>query len=308
MYASFNARAAGLNLSAAETIELAARAGFGGVDLLVRDLVDAGEDPRALRARMDHLGLVGGGFPIPVEWRKDASLFEHGLARLPRLADAAATLGLWRAGTWVLPETPAAPAGTGEPVEAFNAVVAMHRVRLGAMARILARLGIRLGLEVIGVASARSGKGQPFVTRLADFDRVLGSLWTEAPNFGIVLDNWHLYAAGESVEAALQWGIQRVVWVHLADLPATAPRDPAAMIDSRRGLPGENGAIDAKGVLRRVSEAGYEGPVTVEPMPGCRSLAGRSAAAVADQVAASLRPLWPDSIPGVRVRGGPSAT
>jgi len=75
MYASFNARTIGLTLSAARTLELAADAGFDGEDLMVRDLLDAGDDPRALRARMDDLGLRGGAFPLPVHWRGHAAEF-----------------------------------------------------------------------------------------------------------------------------------------------------------------------------------------------------------------------------------------
>ena len=141
------------------------------------------------------------------------------------------------------------------------------------MARTLQPFGIRLGLEVIGVASFRTGRGLPFVTRLADLGQLLDSLRDEAPNVGIVLDSWHLYAAGESVEAGLAWGVEQVVWTHLADLPAAALRDPAAMNDNDRGLPGENGAIDCKALLQRLASAGYHGPVTAEPMPGCRTLA-----------------------------------
>ena len=52
-----------------------ALAGFDGVDLMVRDLLDAGDDPRAIRARMDDLGLRGGAFPLPVHWRGVAEEF-----------------------------------------------------------------------------------------------------------------------------------------------------------------------------------------------------------------------------------------
>ncbi|MBV8432067.1 MAG: sugar phosphate isomerase/epimerase, partial [Solirubrobacterales bacterium] len=241
MFTSFNARAAGLTLSAAESIELAARAGFDGIDLLVRDLIDSGEDPWALRARMDELGLRGGAFPMPVRWRGDAATFARDLERLPRLARAAKILGLLRTGTWVLPETPERP-DTPEACAAHRAaVVRLHVERLGAVARVLDRFGIRLGLEVLGVASLRTGRGLPFVCRMADLDPLLGSLRDTAPNLGVVLDGWHLYAAGESIEAGLIWGIRRVVWVHVADLPVAARPDPTAMCDNDRGLPGEQG-------------------------------------------------------------------
>src|SRR5262249_51062202 len=133
--------------------------------------------------------------------------------------------------------------------------------------------------------------------RMSELDAVLGSLWEEAPNLGVVVDSWHLYAAGETVEAGLAWGTQRVVWVHVADLPAAAERDPAAMSDSDRGLPGENGAIDSTALLQRLSGATppYDGPVTAEPMPGCRSLVNLEPEARAHRVAAALRSIWPSN-------------
>jgi sugar phosphate isomerase/epimerase len=243
---------------------------------------------------MDDRGLRGGAFPNPVQWRQDAATFRQDLSQLPRLAEAAAQLGLQSTATWVLPETPALT-GPG----ADHAVVAeMHHERLGAMARTVHQFDIRLGLEVIGVASFRTGRGLPFITRLADLDQLLDSLRAESTNVGIVLDSWHLYAAGESVEAGLAWGIDQVVWIHLADLPAGALRDRAAMNDNDRGLPGENGAIDCKALLQHLASAGYHGPVTAEPMPGCRTLAPRKQPQdVANQVAAALRSVWPSTQP-----------
>ena len=292
MYTSFNARALGLRSTTAESLELAARAGFDGVDLLVRDLLEAGDDPREVRRRMDDLGLRGGAFAMPVSWRGDAETFERDLACLPRLAEAAALLGLSRTATWVLPEV---RGPEGDPGAPRAAAVRLHVERLGAIARMLDRFGLRLGLEVIGVASSRTGRGEPFVTRLADLRTVLRPLWDEAPNLGIVLDGWHLYAAGETVEEGLAWGVGRIAWIHIADLPAGAPRDPSAMIDDDRGLPGEHGAIDSQGLLRCAKEAGYQGPVTAEPMPGCRSLANLDAGSAARRVAAAVRSVWPVS-------------
>ena len=287
MFSSFNARAVGLaGLSASETVDLAADAGFEGVDLMVRDIVQAGDDPAAVRARMDRLGLRGGAFPMPVEWRGDEAAFRRDLADLPRLAAAAATLGLTCTGTWVMPETPG-------PLDDRREVAALHVRRVGAIARVLGDRGIRVGLEVIGVESSRSGRGTPFVTRLADLDRELGAIWTEAENLGILLDAFHLYAAGESIEAGLAWGVDRVVWAHVADLPASAPDDRSIVVDSDRGLPGENGVVDVRGFLARLAREGYEGPVTVEPMADCRSLAGLGAYDVARRVNAALTDAWP---------------
>ena len=213
---------------------------------------------------MDDRGLRGGAFPNPVQWRQDAATFRQHLSRLPRLAEAAAQLGLRRTSTWVLPETPAL---TG-PGADHAAVVEMHVERLGAIAHTLQQFDIRLGLEVIGVASFRIGRGLPFVRRMADLGQLLDPLRAEAPNVGIVLDSWHLYAAGESIEAGLVWGVDEVVWTHLADLPAAALRDPAAMYDNDRGLPGENGAIDCKALLKHLAMQATTGRSPPSRCPG----------------------------------------
>jgi sugar phosphate isomerase/epimerase len=293
MYTTFNARMLGLSLPAADTIDLAASAGFDGVDLLVRDLLDAGDDPRELRARIDALGLRGGAFPMPVQWRAGAARFAEDLAQLPRLAEAAAILGLARTNTWVMPETDESPTTSPDRAAHHAAVVRLHVERLGAIARVLDGFGIRLGLEVIGVESSRTGRGLPFLFRLADLDQVLDSIRVEAPDVGIVLDSWHLYAAGESVEAGLAWGVDQVVVVHVADLPSGASADRLAMNDNDRGLPGEHGAIDSKVILNRLSRAAYEGPVTAEPMPACRTLAGLTPESIAGRVARAMRSVWP---------------
>ena len=109
MYSNFSARALGLSLSAKESIGLAAATGFDAVELPVRDLVLAGADPLRLRAKMDDLGLRGGTWPLPVDWRNGAEVFARDLQRLDGYAEAAAVLGLTRTGTWVMPETASRP-------------------------------------------------------------------------------------------------------------------------------------------------------------------------------------------------------
>ena len=104
IYPSWNARAVGLDMNAHDAIEVAARAGFEGVDLLVRDIVDSGGDVGELRRRMDGLGVRGGAWPLPVNWRGDAARFHDDLERLHVYADAALRLDLLCTGTWVLPE------------------------------------------------------------------------------------------------------------------------------------------------------------------------------------------------------------
>lgn len=297
MFKSLNFRALGLTVPARTAVELAAKLGFGGVDLLVRDLVEAGDDPDELRARMDDLNLRGGAWPLPMDWRGSAERFAHDLERLPRLASVAARLGLVRTGTWVMPETPERPETEAARASHRAAMIEMHVARLGAIARVLADQGVRLGLEVIGVESFRTGLGMPFVHRMADLDPVLGAVWREAANLGIVLDNWHLFAADEDLDAALNRGIDRVVWVHVADLPDSARPDRTTLRDDYRGLPGDHGAIDTAGLLRRLADLGYDGPVTAEPLSNHPRLQGLAPDAAAREVARAFEAVWPAILP-----------
>jgi sugar phosphate isomerase/epimerase len=298
VFASFNARALSIDLSAPETIDLAASAGFAGVDLVVRDVVERGLDPAELRRRLDDQGLRGGAWPLVINWRSDPERYRRDLELLPRLAEAAAVLGLTRTGTWVLPETPDRPATEAARVAHMDAVARWHRDRLGPIIRVLDAHGTRLGLEAIGVPSFRTGHGVPFVTRLADLDAVLGADWGDDPTPGIILDSFHLYAADEDPATVLAWGIDRVVWVHLADLPGPGLLDRSAIQDHERGLPGDVGAVANRELLQMLADRGYDGPVTAEPLAACPALAGRSAAEAAHRVAVSLRRVWPTGIPG----------
>jgi len=108
------------------------------------------------------------------------------------------------------------------------------------------------------------------------------------------MDGFHLYAAGEAVEAGLRWGVERVVWVHVADLPGSTVPDRAQIVDAERGLPGENGTVDSRKLLDRLDELGYDGPVTAEPLAGCRSLRGLGPEGKARAVALAIRSVWPD--------------
>ena len=300
MYASWNARAVGLGLTAGETVEVAAQAGFDAVDLLLRDLVESRVDPQSVRGRMDELGLRGGAWPLPVHWRGNPEQFAEDLRDLPRYARAAATLGLQRTGTWVLPETAPTFFPGSEGDDLLRRTVRLHVERLGKIAEILADHGSRLGLEIMGPASARRGPGATFVHQYHRLTDQLGELRDEHPNVGVLVDAFHLFAAGEAIEAGFVWGVDSVVWVHVAD---SANPDRLRVLDHERALPGETGLADCRGLLKRLAEQGYDGPVTVEPLKHCRSLQGLDTLATARRALASLQTVWPRPLVDASTRG-----
>jgi sugar phosphate isomerase/epimerase len=294
MYPSWNARAVGLDLSAIETMEIAARAGFAGVDLLVRDLVESGEDPTRVRDRMDELGIRGGAWPLPVNWRDDEARFIEDLRQLPRHAKAAAILGLFRTGTWVLPAIDPSRAGHVKHEDLIARTAAFHVDRLGKIAKVLADHDIRLGLEVLGPDTTRKGRGAAFVHRYAHLADRLGALKEEHSNVGVLVDAFQLFAAGEVCEAGFVWGDDSVVWVHLAD---SGSPDRAGVLDQDRALPGETGWADCRELIQKLAERAYDGPVTAEPLHHCKSLKGLNSLATARRTLGALRSVWPDNRP-----------
>ncbi|HEU5116205.1 MAG TPA: sugar phosphate isomerase/epimerase family protein [Isosphaeraceae bacterium] len=300
MFTSFYARGLGLRLSARDSIELAASEGFAAVDLLVRDLLEQGEDSRDLQHLMKDLGLRGGAWALPVDWRSEPEVFERDRKALPRLAAVAAELGLFRTGTWVLPA--GLLPGMDEGTDARARLVDAHVERLGLISRVLSREGIRLGLEVIGPETFRTGRGPEFIHRLGDpdlailIDRLNATLPSGSPRVGILLDTFHLHASGETLEPVLdRFGVESIVWVHVADLPADFSGDRSEILDHDRGLPGESGLVPNAWVLKILDGSGYQGPISAEPLAGCRRLKGRDAAEIAHVCALAMRSVWPGS-------------
>jgi len=79
---------------------------------------------------------------------------------------------------------------------------------------------------------------------------------------GLLLDSWHWYRAGASLDDIRKAGKARIVTVHISDsAKVTSP----ATRDDTRLLAGE-GVIDLVGFLRALKEIGYEDGVSPEPV------------------------------------------
>ncbi|GIW87232.1 MAG: hypothetical protein KatS3mg108_1556 [Isosphaeraceae bacterium] len=311
MFPSLYPRALGWSLPAHDQIALAAAARFSAVDLAVRDLHDQGASAPDLRRQLDSLGLRAGGFPLPVDWRSlDPNRIQDQISRLPYLAEFAQTLGLLTASTWLLPAADdhalACACAARPPMRPPNdldpdGLLRLHLALLSPIVRILHRHGLRLALEVIGVPSFRLGRRATFIHRLDDprlawLVSALNHL-VDAPRghaVGLLCDTFHLYAADEPIEHALAWGPEAIAWVHVANLPPDFDGPRSAIRDDDRGLPSHHGPVPNRLVLKRLAEAGYRGPVSPEPMPGCRSLAGLPPRHQAQLLRDALQTVWPE--------------
>jgi len=272
MFGNLCPGAVGLGGSMAEVLPLAKRSGFAGVDPQVNEPVD---ETLALYAS---LGLRMGSVGLPVEFRETHADFQRGLEQLPAFAKRAQALGCTRCATWLRPAS---------DVLTYRENFARHVHRLGAVARVLADHGLRFGLEFVGPATSRQGKHSEFVHTLPQLLELRDAIGLDT--VGVLLDAWHWYTSGGTLEELRKLRNQDIVLVHVNDAPKGIPVDE--QLDNTRDLPGATGVIDLPGFMGALQSIGYDGPVTVEPF--CKRLNDLSREERAQVVADSLRSILP---------------
>jgi len=258
-----------------QTIELAAKHGFGGIEVgigAIADRVEA-DGAAAVTGPLQEAGLRMESFGLPVEFRKDEGTYQSSMTELPRLAAAAEAVGLTRCSTYILP--------FHNELD-FERNFAQHAARLTPVARQLGEHGIRFGLEYVGPKTLRAGKPHEFIHDMRGMLRLCEA--TGEPNMGLLLDSFHWHCARESADDIRALSAEQIVLVHVND--AKPGRAPEEQVDNERELPGETGVIDLSGFMSSVASAGYAGPVIVEPFRN--DLADQPADEVAARVSRSL--------------------
>ena len=136
--------------------------------------------------------------------------------------------------------------------------------RFAAIAEVLLRTQIRLGLEFLGPLYFRQGRAggpptTPFVWNLPD---TLALAKDCGPNIGVILDVWHWHHSGSTIADILAADSSRIVHVHVSDAKETPPAD---VRDNQRVMPGE-GIIDLVGFFQALKKIGYADGVSPEPL------------------------------------------
>ena len=230
-------------------LQLAHYNGFSGLEFDVRTVADLGAE--VAKEKFHEAGVLPVVFGLTVEWRRDEETWRQGLAELPRLAKAAADLGCRRTATWVL---------SASDEREMDENVVFHVERFAPIAEVLGEHGISLGLEFIGPKTLRDRFKYPFVYTQ---DGMLELGAKIGPNVGLLLDAWHWYTSGGTVEDLQRLRPEQVIYVHVNDAPAGIPVDE--QVDNVRKLPGATGVIDMAGFVGALKEIGYDGPVATEP-------------------------------------------
>lgn len=243
----------GFHTSFPESVELASKYGFEGLD------PDASYfallDNEALKRLLDDLhkrNLKFGAAGLPVEFRKDSDTFNDGLKKLPATAATLQRAGIGRVSTWVLPCSKDLT---------YQQNFQQHADRLRQCAQILSDHGQKLGLEYVAPHTLLRSQKYPFVHTMSEMKKLMAAIGTN--NLGIQLDSWHWFNAQETDQDLLTLHNSDVMTVDLNDAPAGLTLDQYQ--DGSRELPAATGVIPVKQFLDALAKIDYDGPIQAEP-------------------------------------------
>ena len=267
--------AIGVSANQREAAELAVRHGFESVGADGGYLAGMSDGQLAdLKAWMKDNKLVFGAAGLGVEFRQDQARFEEGLETLPKIGSGLERAGVTRIGTWLMPSS-----RSMTYVQNFR----QHTARLRETAKVLKDHGVRLGLEYVGPKTSWAGSRYPFIHTLGELRELISEI--DMRNVGVVLDSWHWWNAGDTVEDLLTLKATDVIAVDLNDAPSGIPKEQ--QVDGRRELPCATGVIDVGAFLKALNQIAYDGPVRVEPFNQAVNKMNRDDACAA--AAAALR-------------------
>jgi sugar phosphate isomerase/epimerase len=223
----------------------AAKVGYPGTDFMLAPAMKVGL--AATRALLKELNLKPAVTNLPTSVTGNEASFQETLPQLDEAAKFSAAVGCTR----MIMVT---PASSETPKEELRKTL---RDRLSAVSEILARHDVRLGLEFLGPLEYRSRSPHVFIYRMdemVEFAKECGA------NIGVLLDSWHWYHAGSTVEDIVAAGKSRIVSVHVSD---SAKLPPEQVRDNQRLMPGE-GVIDLAGFFQALRKIGYEDGISPE--------------------------------------------
>lgn len=243
-------------IGGAEKIRLAAATGYDGVDWDLAPAKAAGLAATQALFREVKVRATIVNFPMarPLPFGGDDAAFRDALPQLNEDAAFVAAVGCEKMMV-VLPPSTTTPR---------DDQLKLVKDRFAAIAEILQRSRVRLGLEFLGPLYMRTGRtgeapSTPFIWNLRD---TLALAKDCGPNIGVILDVWHWHHAGSTTADILDAGKSRIVHVHVSDAKATAPAD---VRDNQRLMPGE-GIIDLVGFFQALKKIGYTDGVSPEPL------------------------------------------
>ena len=208
MYRSLSPKAMGITGRQSEIIELALTYGFRGLELDIYDFAKRvehrGLEHAARFIRSSQLKI--GGFEVPVRWRGEDAVYRADMEKLDTIAGYAAAIGAKQCHTVVLPVSNNFP---------YHENFEVHRRRLGEMATVLEKHGIRLGVGLLAAQSHRDEQQYQFIREAEPLLMLLKSVGND--NLGSMLDTWNWHFAGGTRDAVQALGSKGIVSVYVAE-------------------------------------------------------------------------------------------
>ena len=234
----------GFNLSLEEEINVAAKAGYQGVEPWenrIQQFLDGGGNLADLRKRIDDHRLFVEGIVTFFQWAvEDDNRRAAGIETMKRNMDWAARLGT------------SSIAATASGIT--NVRLNDFRV-LGDRYRTILEIGDKAGvwpiLEIWGSVQ----------TLYSLSDAVAIAAWVEHHKAGLLLDVYHMFRGGSPFEGLSLLNGKRLVMFHVNDYPAEPPREQQQ--DRHRVYCGD-GVAPLPMIFRTLRDIGYEGSLSFE--------------------------------------------
>lgn len=232
----------GHKLPLQEVIEIAQKAGYGGIEPWPDELdryLESGGTLKEAAQRLKDSGLQVTGAIAFFEWMVDdearrARAFEEARKRMEQLAQLGAT------------HIAAPPSGDVEKVDLLRAAE-----RYRALLELSEGFGVIPAVEVWGFARSCYRVGQC----------ALVAIEAQHPKACILPDIYHLHKGGSGLGCVRLLSPRLIAGFHLNDYPANPPRE--AITDAQRVYPGD-GVAPLKQLFQDLRAIGYTGAMSIE--------------------------------------------
>lgn len=286
MYRCLNVETLGISGRQSELIELALSNRFKGLELDLETLarqVDSRGPEYATRcidsAKKCPAGLHVGPWQLPVNWAAAETKIKEALTRLPALANVAKMVEANACVTNVLAGSETLPLK-----ENFD----FYAAKLTEVGELLAPHDIRLGVGFHAAIAAREeAMEHQFISKADELLTLLEMV--KGDNVGLYLDTWNWHLGGGTIEMIEKLGVEKIVAVSVADVPAGAAAESVEL--AQRLFPDPSGVVPHADLLTKLHDLSFEGPVT--PMPSMTQYKGVTRDKVVAKAAEALRSVWP---------------
>jgi 2-keto-myo-inositol isomerase len=234
----------GQKLSLVAELEIAARAGYRGIEPWVAELDTYVQEGGALsdfRKRADDLGMKVEGVIGFAEWvASDENRRAKGLEQAKRIIEMAAQIGARHLA--------APPAGASQTDRADLVTIAKRYRELLTLGE---QFDVDAQLELWGFS--------PVLSKLSEVAFV--AVEAAHPRACILADAYHLYKGGSDYQSLRLISREAMHVFHINDYPAKPPR--SEITDAQRVFPGD-GVAPLGTLFRNLREVGFRGVLSVE--------------------------------------------